>query len=130
VKLRPGGQIEVEFVGQALQLIHARTRPEVCHTTLRVALRRLAEAGALPVADAALLIHADHVWRTVQGMLRIVVGRTVGETLADASARPLLAAAAAAGLNAIDAAGLRASLDGLARQVRAVFVRHIGEIGS
>ena len=130
VKLRPGGQIEVEFVGQALQLIHARTRPEVCHPTLRVALRRLAEAGVLPVADAALLIHADHVWRTVQGVLRIVVGREVGPTLPDASARPLLAAAAAAGLEAVDAAGLRATLDGLAQQVRAVFVRHIGEIGS
>ena len=130
VKLRPGGQIEVEFVGQALQLVHARTRPEVCHPTLRVALRRLAEAGALPVADAALLIHADHVWRTVQGMLRIVVGRSVGDALADASARPLLAAARAAKLDAVDVAGLRSTLDRLAHQVRAVFVRQIGEIGS
>ena len=130
VKLRPGGQIEVEFVGQALQLVHARTRPEVCHPTLRVALRRLAEAGALPAADAALLIHADHVWRTVQGLLRIVVGRLVGASLPDASARPLLAAAQAAKLDAVDVAGLRATLDRLAQQVRAVFVRHIGEIGS
>ena len=130
VKLRPGGQIEVEFVGQALQLVHAAKRPEVCHPTLRVALRRLAEAGALPVADAALLIHADLVWRTVQGMLRIVVGRSVGEILPDASARPLLAAAQAAKLDAVGVAGLRATLDVLAQQVRAVFVRHIGEIGS
>ena len=130
VKLRPGGQIEVEFVGQALQLVHARRRPEVCHPTLRVALRRLAEAGALPVADAALLIHADHVWRTVQGMLRIVVGRTVGDSLPDASAGPLLAAARAAKLDAADVAGLRAALDVLAQQVRAVFVRQIGDIGS
>ena len=130
VKLRPGGQIEVEFVGQALQLVHARTRPEVCHPTLRIALRRLAEAGLLPVADAALLIHADHVWRTVQGMLRIVVGRSVGGSLPDASAAPLLGAAQAAKLDAADVAGLRATLDVLAQQVRAVFVRHIGEIGS
>lgn len=130
VKLRPGGQIEVEFVGQVLQLVHARTRPEVCHPTLRIALRRLAEAGALPVADAALLIHADRVWRTVQGMLRIVVGRSVGDTLPDASARPLLAAARAAKLEAADVAGLRSTLDYLAQQVRAIFVRHIGEIGS
>ena len=130
VKLRPGGQIEVEFVGQALQLVHAREYPTVCHPTLRMALRRLADAGCLPDADAALLIHADHVWRTVQGMLRIVVGREVGSVLPDASARPLLAAAAAAGLKAIDAAALRATLDALAQAVRAVFVRHIGEIGS
>ncbi len=130
VKLRPGGQIEVEFVGQALQLIHARDYPAVRHPTLRMALRRLADAGCLPDADAALLIQADHIWRTVQGMLRIVVGREVGSVLPDASARPLLAAAAAAGLKAIDAAALRATLDALAQAVRAVFVRHIGEIGS
>ena len=130
VKLRPGGQIEVEFIAQALQLIHAPARPDVCHPTLRTALRRLADAGLLPQADAELLIHADHVCRTVQGMLRIVVGRRVGDTLADAAARPLLAATAAAGLDAVDVASLRANLDTLAHQVRAVFVRHIGEIGS
>jgi glutamate-ammonia-ligase adenylyltransferase len=128
VKLRPGGQIEVEFIGQALQLMHARNHPEVCHPTLRIALRRLADAGALPDDDAALLIHADHVWRTIQGMLRIVAGRSVGEVLSDASARPLLAATRAAGLDAPDAAGLRAAMDELAQQVRTVFVRHIGEV--
>ncbi|MEI7710887.1 MAG: bifunctional [glutamine synthetase] adenylyltransferase/[glutamine synthetase]-adenylyl-L-tyrosine phosphorylase [Rhodospirillales bacterium] len=129
-KLRPGGQIEVEFVGQALQLVHARTHPTVRHPTLRVALRRLGDAGLLPKADMAVLIHADHAWRTIQGMLRILVGREVGEVLPDASARPLLAAARAANLEATDATGLRAALDELAQQVRAIFVRHIGEIGS
>lgn len=125
VKLRPGGQIEVEFVGQALQLI----RPDTAHPTLRLALRRLAVAGMLAEADAALLIHADHVWRTVQGMLRIVVDRSSGHDLPDASARPLLAAARAAKLEVADLAGLRAGLDHLAQQVRTIFVRYIGEIG-
>ena len=130
VKLRPGGQIEVEFIGQALQLIHARTDPAVCHPTLRVALKRLTEKGFLPPEDAALLIHADRTWRTVQGLLRIVVGRSVGENLPDASARPLLDATAVLGLPAVDVSGLRANLDELAQQTRAAFVRHIGEIGS
>ncbi len=130
VKLRPGGQIEVEFIGQALQLIHARTHPSVCHPTLRVALARLTDAGLLPPEDAALLIHADQVWRTVQGLLRILVGRAVGPSLPEASARPLLEAAAALGLTAVDVEGLRANLDDLAHQTRAAFVRHIGEMGS
>ncbi len=125
VKLRPGGQIEVEFVGQALQLI----RPDAAHPTLRHALRRLSAAGLLAEPDAALLIHADHVWRSVQGMLRIVVDRSVGYDLPEASARPLLAAARAAKLDAVDLAGLHANLDELAQQVRAIFVRYIGEIG-
>ena len=53
-------------------------------------LARLAKAGSLSADDAALLIHADHVWRTVQGMLRITVGRGAREELPDASAHALL----------------------------------------
>ena len=45
VKLRAGGQIEVEFIAQVLQLIHAREAPELCSPTTRIALARLAKAG-------------------------------------------------------------------------------------
>ena len=40
--------------------------------------------------DAALLIRADRVWRTVQGMLRITLGRAVPAELPEAPARALL----------------------------------------
>jgi [glutamine synthetase] adenylyltransferase / [glutamine synthetase]-adenylyl-L-tyrosine phosphorylase len=130
VKLRPGGQIEVEFIAQVLQLIHAREAPELCSPTTRIALARLAKAGSLPADDARLLISADHVWRTVQGMLRITVGRGAREELPDASARALIGAVAEAmdQTGPVDLAWLRGTLDDLARQVRAAFVRYIGEI--
>jgi glutamate-ammonia-ligase adenylyltransferase len=124
VKLRAGGQIEVEFIAQVLQLIHAHEAPELCSPTTRVALKRLADASKLPQQDAALLIGADHVWRTVQGMLRITVGRGAREELPDASAHALLRAVG----GSVDLDGLRATLDDLARQVRAAFVRQIGEL--
>jgi glutamate-ammonia-ligase adenylyltransferase len=123
VKPRPGGQIEVEFIAQVLQLLHAGTMPEVLNPTTREALRRLAAAGVLAAPDAAMLIRADHTWRTVQGMLRITVGRDAGETLPEASARPLLRA-----LEAADLPGLRIGLDMLARDVRAAFVRYVGDV--
>jgi [glutamine synthetase] adenylyltransferase / [glutamine synthetase]-adenylyl-L-tyrosine phosphorylase len=128
VKLRPGGLVEVEFIAQALQLVEARERPPSGSGTTRVALAHLAEAGLLPTDDAELLIRADRVWRTVQGMLRITVGRGAKEALPDAFARPLLRAATEAGAPAPDVPGLRAALDGLAEQVRAAFLRHVGEI--
>jgi glutamate-ammonia-ligase adenylyltransferase len=128
VKLRAGGQVEVEFIAQVLQLIHARGDPGVCSPTTRIALARLREAGHLPRADAALLIRADRVWRTVQGMLRIAIGRTAPAELPEATARLLLRAAAGAGAPAVDLPALRASLDALAAEVRAAFVRHVGEI--
>ena len=133
-KLRPGGLIEVEFIAQVLQLVHAQmaesaqAAPDLCCPTTRAALERLARAGVLPAEDAALLTRADRVWRTVQDMLRITVGRGAKEALPEASVGPLLRAAAAAGAPAVDVTDLRATLDSLAEQERAAFVRHVGEI--
>jgi glutamate-ammonia-ligase adenylyltransferase len=124
VKLRAGGLVEVEFIAQVLQLLHAREAPDVCAPTTRVALARLAEAGILPKDAAALLIRADRMWRTVQGILRITVGRGAAETLPGATAQALLRATGVA----VDLPALRATLDEMARQVRAAFIRHIGEI--
>ncbi|MSP01814.1 MAG: bifunctional [glutamine synthetase] adenylyltransferase/[glutamine synthetase]-adenylyl-L-tyrosine phosphorylase [Acetobacteraceae bacterium] len=124
VKARPGGQIEVEFVAQVLQLRHAEDLPGVLSPTTREALRLLGEAGAARKSDMEMLIRADHTWRTVQGMLRITVGRDAGETLPDASARPLLRAMGAADLPA-----LRAVLDALAAEVRGAFARYVGVAG-
>jgi glutamate-ammonia-ligase adenylyltransferase len=133
VKLRPGGQIEVEFIGQALQLIAAGSgRAELCHPTLHEALGRLAGGGLLAAADAAVLVRADLLWRSVQGMLRITVGRAPPLGLPEASARALLRAVAGVvappGLPPLDVTALRATLDATAAAVRAIFVRLIGEI--
>ncbi len=165
VKLRPGGQIEVEFIGQALQLVAAASgRAELCHPTLREALRRLEAGGLLAAADAAALVRADLLWRSVQGMLRITVGRTPPDTLPEASARALLRAVAGvvppplsplpplppagevegsgrAGSAVpamtpldrpapLDLPALRVSLEATAGEVRAIFVRLIGEIAA
>jgi glutamate-ammonia-ligase adenylyltransferase len=136
VKLRPGGQIEVEFVAQALQLVHARAHPDVASTTTRIALARLAEIGALPAADAARLIRADRTWRTVQGILRITYGREPAEKLSEAPAMALtralavigVDATASGGAGAVDLPALQATLDAIAAEVRALFIRHVGEI--
>ncbi len=79
----------------------------------------------------ALLIRADHVWRTVQGMLRITVGRGARDELPEASAARAAArrrrGAATAG--PVDLAGLRATLDasGATRCAPPSF-DHVGEI--
>jgi [glutamine synthetase] adenylyltransferase / [glutamine synthetase]-adenylyl-L-tyrosine phosphorylase len=130
VKLRIGGMVDVEFIAQVLQLVHVRRHAEVCSQTTRIALRRLADAALLAEDDAALLIRADRIWRTVQGMLRITVGRTTTEDLPEVSVRPLLRAVNAAGVQAVDLPALRATLGTLARDVRAAFIRLVGEIGT
>ncbi|MBV9735946.1 MAG: bifunctional [glutamine synthetase] adenylyltransferase/[glutamine synthetase]-adenylyl-L-tyrosine phosphorylase [Acidisphaera sp.] len=132
VKHRAGGLVEVEFIAQTLQLMHARAHPQIASPTTRVALHRLAAAGLLDRDDAALLVQADRTWRSVQEMLRITVGRHAEATLPAPSAQALLRAVAPNGApnggpdGGIDLDGLRARLDALAGQVRACFERIVG----
>ncbi len=130
VKLRPGGLIDIEFVAQMLQVVHSKDPGFRTSQTTRIALKRLSDAGFLDKADAAVLIRADRLWRTIQGMLRMTVGRTEAETLPPASAAPLLRAAAAAGVAAVDTAELLHKSNALAQQVRAVFERQVGKISA
>ncbi len=88
-----------------------------------MALRRLAAAGLMRHEDAALLIRADLLWRTIQGVLRLTVGQTDKDVLPPASAEPLLRAAAKAGFKAVDSAGLLHRSDEVAQQVRAFSAR-------
>ena len=123
VKQRPGGQIDVEFIAQALQLVHGAVSP-----TLRFAVAGLREEKYLTPAEANLLIRADRTWRTVQGMLRLTDGPRPPTQLSDTAAQALLRALHAMGMPAVDLAELRATLDELAQGVRRIFVHRIGAI--
>jgi glutamate-ammonia-ligase adenylyltransferase len=129
VKLRPGGLIDIEFIAQVLQLVQVRDPAFRGSQTTHVALRRLGEAGAISRPDARVLIDAERLWRTIQGMLRMTVGRVEVATLPHASMLPLLGAAAKAGVAAVDAEDLLRKSDDIARQVRMMFERYVGKPG-
>jgi glutamate-ammonia-ligase adenylyltransferase len=130
VKLRPGGLIDIEFFAQVLQLIHAQDAGFRRSQTTRVALRRLGAAGAITKPDVAVLVQAERLWRTIQGMLRMTVGQVESAVLPHATALPLLEAAAAAGVAADDIDGLLRSTEEIALRVRALFERYVGKVGS
>jgi glutamate-ammonia-ligase adenylyltransferase len=126
VKGRPGGLRDVEFLAQALQLLHAG-EPKIHHPTTRIALKNLANAGHLPPVDADELISADAAWRGVQGLLRIAMGRTVPtEMPAPLEARFLNVLNRAVGSQPGQSFANR--LDRIAETVSTAFKRHIGEI--
>ena len=120
VKLQPGGGIEVEFIAQTLLLVSGAAHG--CQST-RAALAHLAELGVLPPERAATLIRADHLWRTVQSMLRITVGRRT-DALPHAAIEPLLRAAGPG----LDLPAFRATLHTVAAEVRAAFIEFVGDI--
>ena len=127
VKPRPGGLVDVEFIAQAMQLIHIGDPNFRRSQTTHVALRRLGDAGAIAGSDADGLIVAERLWRTIQGMLRMTVGRVEAETLPDASAAALLRAAAKVGVEAADTGELLEKADAIARTVQAAFKHYVGK---
>ena len=136
VKRRPGGLVEVEFIAQALHLLHggaqalhlphgagekgAGRRP--VPTAARLAA--LGRMGVLKGENAAMLVKADRTWRTVQSLLRIAAGVQIPAS----PPAPVLEKLLRATGFGPDEAGLRAQLDSLAGQVRDAFVRHIGAV--
>ena len=126
VKLRPGGGMEVEFIAQALQLAHG-VNPIRQNT--EAALTHLAECGALGAAEAGMLVRADQLWRTIQSMLRISLGRRLDDPPQQALEALLHAVRSLPGQPvALDRDALIATLDDTARAVRAVFLHRIGPI--
>ena len=130
VKLGRGGLVEVEFIAQALQLVHAQSHPGVLAPTTRVALARLAEAGVLEPEEAATLIAAERLWRTVSGLLRLTVGRWREETLPESVAAALLNACRRLMPEGspVDLPGLQAQMARRANEVRSVFERRLGRL--
>ena len=118
VKLRPGGQVEVEFITQTALLASG-----VRGQTTRTALSRLAEAGVLPGEDVATLVAADRLWRTVQSILRISMGPRVA--VPPAAALHLLGERVEG--RTLDPGALSAMLEGVAADVRRLFRTHVGE---
>lgn len=128
VKLRPGGGMEVEFIAQVLQLVHGMRSGG--QNTL-VALEGLTAAGLLDAAEGQALVRADRLWRTVQSLLRITVGRATA-ALPAASVAALLGACArveALPPTVLDLPGLHAIMDRTAGEVRAIFERRVGHVG-
>ncbi|MCC7427078.1 MAG: bifunctional [glutamine synthetase] adenylyltransferase/[glutamine synthetase]-adenylyl-L-tyrosine phosphorylase [Alphaproteobacteria bacterium] len=117
VKLRPGGLVDIEFIAQGLQLIHAAERPELLDTNTAAALGRLARAGLIAPAEAQALIEAARLWRTVQGALRLTVGKLGAEEVPpDPVAHALLR-----GSGAVDVPALLAQMEAVAARTRAIF---------
>ncbi|HEY1412670.1 MAG TPA: bifunctional [glutamine synthetase] adenylyltransferase/[glutamine synthetase]-adenylyl-L-tyrosine phosphorylase, partial [Rhodopila sp.] len=118
MKLRAGGLIDIEFIAQVLQLMHARDKGFRRSQTTRVALQRLGAIGAIDAADVDTLIAAERLWRTIQGLLRMTVGHPEGAALPHATALPLLEATARVGVAARDTDTLLAAVDEIALRVR------------
>lgn len=126
LKAMPGGMIEVEFIAQALLLEHAPTRPELWRANTSAALAALGEAGLLP--EAATLVRAEKLWRTLVGLRRLMLSRPLDPDMSRTTEAVLLRGAGAVlGEAPVDGTALRKQIEWHSQAVQAAFIRHIQE---
>jgi len=125
LKLAPGGFVDIEFIGQALQLTSAAFAPAVLSANTGEALERLADAGALAPDAFTRLRQAWRTWSDLQQTLRICVA---GEFDPSAAPPPLLDRLAGL-VGAADFEALEAVVRAQQAAVRADFVQIVGPLG-
>jgi glutamate-ammonia-ligase adenylyltransferase len=73
IKFAPGGLVDIEFIAQALQLVHAPAHPDVLSQGTIGALQNLARAGMFGSDYAQALIDAALTQQSLTQVLRIAV---------------------------------------------------------
>ena len=88
-----GGIVDIEFIVQYLQLLHAHAHPDVLDTNTDAALTKLARKGLIDAGLVADLEEALHLWRNLQGMLRLTTGGAFDEAQATEGLKTAIARA-------------------------------------
>ena len=122
LKFARGGLVDIEFIAQTLQLIHAPARPDVLDTNTIAALERLAMADALGGEDARALIGSARLHHALTQVLRIALD----ETLKPETATPGLKALLARAGGAASFPDLEARLAAVQAGTRHIFSRLMG----
>ena len=73
IKRVRGGLVELEFIAQTLQLLHAPAKPDVLDTNTLTALAKLAAAGLIRPTQAEALKQAGELFHRLTQVLRLCV---------------------------------------------------------
>jgi glutamate-ammonia-ligase adenylyltransferase len=124
VKRARGGLVELEFIAQSLQLIHAARHPEVLDTNTLGALAKLHAAGVLGDGPHMALKRAGILYNRLTQMLRLCVDGPYDP----ATALPALNRLVASTVVAPDIPAAEALLADTQGEVAALFDRLIGPV--
>jgi len=122
LKYANGGLIDIEFIAQYLQLIHAARLPDILDTSTARVLEKAARLGVLAKEDAEVLRPAVRLYQDLTQVLRLCLSGPFDPKTAGAGLLRLLARAA----DVPDFATLDADLVATQEAVRASFVRILG----
>ncbi len=123
LKYVAGGLIDLEFIAQYLQLVHAAGKPDILDTATARALDKAARLGVLPPEEADVLRPAVRLYQNLTQILRLCLSGPFDPKSAGPGLLSLLARAA----DVPDFATLDAHLAETQARVRASFVRILGK---
>jgi glutamate-ammonia-ligase adenylyltransferase len=73
LKRKPGGQVDIEFIAQYLQLVHAWENPDILQSNTFQAIVKLQENGFLEKPTARALLGAITLYQSITQFLRLCV---------------------------------------------------------
>ena len=123
LKYAAGALVDIEFIAQYLQLIHAATMPEILDTSTARTLEKATRLGVLKPEDAEVLRPAVRLFHDLTQILRLCLPTAFDPKTASAGVLELLARAA----DLPDFPALQAHVEETQRQVRECFVRILGK---
>ena len=94
IKRVGGGLIEVEFIAQYLQLIHAHEHPEILHTNTHDFLKHATKLGLLNPQAGQQLLQAIGLYQRLTQLLRLCLDGTFDPKLASRSMTEMVCRAA------------------------------------
>jgi glutamate-ammonia-ligase adenylyltransferase len=122
LKYAAGGLVDLEFIAQYLQLVHANRVPEILDTSTAAVFDKAWQLKVLPVEEAEVLRPAVQFYQDLTQILRLCLTGPFDPKTAGAGLLRLLARAA----DVPDFATLDATLIDMQTKVRASFVRILG----
>jgi glutamate-ammonia-ligase adenylyltransferase len=123
LKYAKGGLIDIEFIAQYLQLVHAAAVPEILDTSTTRVLDKAWRLGLLSPEDAEVLRPAVRLYHDLTQVLRLCLPGPFDPKTAAPGLIGLLARAA----DVPDFATLDATLAEMEERVRRCFVRIVGQ---
>jgi [glutamine synthetase] adenylyltransferase / [glutamine synthetase]-adenylyl-L-tyrosine phosphorylase len=123
LKFAAGGLVDVEFIAQYLQLLHAAERPEILDTSTARALDKAWRLGVLTTEDAEVLRSAVRLYHDLTQLLRLCLPGPFDPKTADPRLSALLARAA----DVPDLTTLDAFVVETQAKVRKCFTRILGK---
>jgi glutamate-ammonia-ligase adenylyltransferase len=122
VKYAAGGLIDIEFIAQYLQLVHAAHAPEILDACTARALDKAWRLGLIETRDAEVLRTAVRLYHNLTQVLRLCLSGPFNP----AEAAPAFAGLLARAADVPDLATLDAYICETQSKVRAIFTRIVG----